>query len=457
MLSKYTEGMRNSELDFTRGDISQHLKNVAIPTSVGFLFYTFYNVIDTYFAGTISSTALAALSLSFPLYFILVAFSVGLSTGATVVISNALGENKIDYARIVCIQALLLSVLLSAILTFFGLSVSEPLFRYLGAEGAYLEQTLLYIDVILYGSIFFVVTNVFNGILVAEGRTKPYRNILIVSFFINLILDPWFLYGGYGVPAMGVSGIALATLATQCISGLYLFREVIRGGLLKLDAFNSLIPSADAIFPLLYNGFPSALNMMSVSLGIFIVNFFISDFGEQVVAAYGVGMRVEQILLLPVIGLSSATLTIAGRNNGAGLSKRVIEVWTKSLKAGAIFSLPSTILLLLLAKPLIGFFTDDQKVIAEGVHYLRISSLAFFAYAALFVSTSALQGIKRPLFVIVLGVSRQIVLPFSVFYICINKLNYGVESVWWGTAAIVWISAIICIVFAKVKLNALQT
>jgi len=437
------------EIDFTSGSIVKHLKEVAVPTSVGFLFYTFYNVVDTYFAGTISSTALAALTLSFPLYFILISLSVGISTGTTVVISNALGEGDKAFARLACVQALLLSFFISFFVSVFGVNISRPLFSYLGAEGEYLKQTLLYIDVLLYGSIFFVFVNVLNGILIAQGQTKPYRNCLIASFFLNLILDPLFLYGGFGIPAMGVAGIALATLATQCVSALYLFNEVTKGDLLQLEGIRSFIPKKSALIPLLYNGLPSALNMMSVALGVFIINYFISDFGEEVMAAFGVGMRVEQILLLPVIGLSSATLTIVGRNNGAGLKKRVYSVWETAIKVGAWFSIPSTILLLAFAEPLISFFSNDTKVVSEGVLYLRISSLAFFAYASLFVSVSALQGVKRPVFVIVLGVIRQIIMPFSLFYLLVRVMNYSVVSVWWGTCGIVWSAAIVCILYAK--------
>jgi putative MATE family efflux protein len=439
--------------DFTKGPIAQHLKEVALPTSIGFLFYTFFNVVDTFFAGQLSSQAIAGITFSFPLYFTLIALSVGLSTGTTVVISNAIGMRDLKNARIVASQALTFSFVISACIAFLGVRYAESIFVLMGAEDSYLDEAVMYVNVLFYGALPFVLVNALNGILVAQGKTKPYRNCLIASFFLNIFLDPWLLYGGLGIPPLGVSGIALATVITQCVSAAYLARVVYAGGLLSFSEKKMFVPKLSPLLQLAYNGIPSSLNMMTIALGVFVTNYYVAHFGERVIAGLGVGVRIEQIALLPIIGLSSATLTIVGQNNGAGLFERAYEVWKVALRLGLYASLIGMALLLIFSSVAVGLFSDDPQVVFEGVRYLRISSLALFAYSALFISVSALQGIKRPIFIIFLGVSRQVIAPVIIFGILLHFYPQQVSVIWWATISIVWSAALVCMLYARAALK----
>jgi Na+-driven multidrug efflux pump len=191
------------------------------------------------------------------------------------------------------------------------------------------------------------------------------------------------------------------------------------------------------------------MNMVTMALGIFIITYFISDFGKEAVAAYGIGTRAVQIVLLPSIGLTMATLTLVAQNNGAALYDRVQEVLRKTLKYGAVIMAVGMAVVVILAAPLIDAFTEDPKVVALGSTYLRIEAIALYAYVILSVHIAALQGVKRPLLAIWIGLGRQIVVPVAVFWVLTEYLGLGVVAIWWGIVCIVWASAITALVYAR--------
>ena len=199
-------------MNLTTDPIPRLVRELAVPASVGFVFNTLFNVVDTWWAGHISTQAQAALSLSFPVFFILIATGSGLAQGATALISNALGAGNLPSARHYAAQSTVLAAGAGLLLTGLGIGIAPSMFRLLGAEEAYLDLSLAYMNTILSGAIFFLLQSVLNGGLQAQGDTRTFRNALIVGCLLNVALDPWFLYGGAGLPAMGIAGIALSTV-----------------------------------------------------------------------------------------------------------------------------------------------------------------------------------------------------------------------------------------------------
>ena len=236
--------------DLTTEPVAKLLRQLSIPISIGYIFYTLFNVVDTYFAGLISTDALAALSISFPVFFLIISVSAGITTGSTAVISHAFGSGDREAVLRYAAQAVSYAVIASIALTLGGLVASEPLLRLLGAEGQYLKIALEYMEVIFLGSASFVLAGVLNSMLTSQGQTKPYRNFLILSFFLNLVFDPWFLFGGFGVPALGVRGIALATILIEYIGVFYLFSRVLKTGLLSSKCLGMLRPQKEAYLAL---------------------------------------------------------------------------------------------------------------------------------------------------------------------------------------------------------------
>ena len=155
-------------------------------------------MIDTYYAGLVSETALAAVGLSFPVFLLVIGLSSGLSRGAGGLLSNAIGAKALDDQRRYISQALSLGIALSAVLTVVGLLIANPIFRSLGAEGEFLKLAEAYIFPIFCGTLFFIVSGVSNAILTSSGETRTFGSVLVVGFFLNLIFDPWFMHGGFG-------------------------------------------------------------------------------------------------------------------------------------------------------------------------------------------------------------------------------------------------------------------
>lgn len=436
--------MSNNAL--TTAAIPKLLRSIAIPASIGFFFNTMYNVVDTYYAGFISTQALAAMSLSFPVFFIIIAIGSGISTGASALIANALGAGDAKQAKVYASQAITFTLAISLALTFFGLYLSPFLFRLLGAEGEYLNQVFSYIEVIFYGTFLFLLTFMLNSVLSAQGNTKTFRNILVIGFFLNIIFDPWFIYGGLGLPAFGLPGVAWATVVIQVISCIYLTVAVAKTGLFCRECLKWLIPRYRYFKEIAYQGFPSSMNMMTVAVGVFVITYFVSAYGPAAVAAYGITTRIDQIALLPIIGLNIATLTLVGQNNGARKFDRCREAIRTAGLYGQAVTTVGAIAVFILARKLLAFFTGDSAVIGVGVTYLRISVLVYWAYTALYISVSALQGLKKPLVSVWVGLYRQAVMPLIVFYLLTKVLDWGLSGIWWGIFIVNW-SAVVIISF----------
>jgi len=433
--------------DLTTEHIPKLIRKLAVPACIGYFFHTMYNVVDTFFGGLISTQALASLSLSLPVYFIILAMGTGVSTGATALIGNALGAGNREEAQLFSIQGITFGVFMAILITIIGIGISPFLFGVLGASGEYLGMVSIYMNTIFLGSFFFMLVYMFNAILIAQGDTRSFRNFLIGGFVLNILLDPWFIYGGLGIPPLEIVGIALATVLIQLIGAVYLGMRVYGTGLLAGKPMKAFLPRWDMLRDIARQGFPAAVHILSVGMGMYVITYFISQFGKEAVAAYGTAMRVEQIALAPTIGLNVATLTLVAQNNGAGQFHRIRETLSKVLLYGAVLMILGGAGVILLAPFLMDVFTDDPGVIGIGATYLRIDALVFYAYVILFANVAALQGVKRPMYAIWIGLSRQILAPILVFSLLVFALEVGLMGVWWGIFGITWSAAIVTIFY----------
>lgn len=435
--------------DLTSAPVPALVRRLALPAAVGFFFNTMFNVVDTYFAGRLSTEALAALSLSFPVFFMFVAVGSGFATGTTALIGQALGAGDRSRASLVAAQGIVLAVALGVASSLAGYLAVPPLFRLLGAEGSYLDTCLRYMNVILAGAVLMFAVHMLNGVLNAQGDTRTFRDALIMACALNVVLDPWFMFGGLGLPALGIGGLALATLVAQAFSVALMARRVRRTGILERGAGARWRPDRAVLAAIAHQGLPAGGNMMTMALGVFVITWFLGGVSREAVAAYGVATRIEQILLLPVIGLNVATLTLAAQNGGARRFDRVRQAVRTALAAGAVLTVGGGLLLLLLARPLMEAFTTDSTVAAIGAHYLRIAAFIGFAYVILFVNMSALQGLKRPTLALWVGLARQIVLPVLVFGLATRVWGLGLDGIWWGIFGITWSAALAAVFLAR--------
>lgn len=447
----------NRASDLTTAPIAGLIRRLAIPAGTGFFFTTMFNVVDTWFAGRHSTTALAAMSLCFPVFFIVLAIGSGVSTGATAMIGYALGKDDEPGATRYIAQSLSFTLFNAAALTFLGLAAIPYIFRFMGANGEYLNLAIRYINVVMSGACFFLLNFVMSAILNAHGNTSIYRNFMIAAFFLNLVLDPLFMYGGLGIPPLGLSGIACATVTIQACGNIYLFLQLIRHRVINRLAVSQLLPNRHHYRELARQGFPAVLNMMTVSLGIFIITWFAGRFGATTVAAYGIGTRIEQIALLPIMGLNISTLALTAQNFGAERFDRIRQTLRLSLRYGFILALAGTVIAQLFAHELLAFFNHDPEVIRAGSRFLLVESLVFPAYVLLYTCVALMQGIKQPFFALWIGLYRQIAAPMFVFQFLAGTLGMGIMGIWWGIFATTWSAAIVVVVYVNRAVTRLES
>lgn len=430
--------------DYTTGNIKKQILTMAIPVSIGMFFNTMFNVVDTFYAGKLSTSSLAGMSLSFSVFFMLIAITAGISTGLSALLSIAAGKKNEAEVRNLSSNGIFLTLVVSILISIVGVVLSPILLSALGATGDTLNKGVLYLRGIYAGTLFFGLNSTFNALLASRGITKPYRNFLIIGFIMNLILDPLFIFGPFGLPKMGTFGVALATVMVQLTGNFYLALKCRKLLGFKRIEFNLI--KLNTIKNILSQGIPASLNMMTIALGIYVINYFIYLHGDDAaIAGYGVAVRIEQLALLPAIGLNTSALTIAGQNFGAGNFKRIRQTYRESLKIGILIMTIGMIIIYPFAAQLIRLFNSDIKVIFEGARYLRIEFLAFNAYIILNIGLSILQAIKKPQFAVWIGLLRQLILPIILFPLLGTFFKLGIIGIWWGIVITTWLGALICL------------
>ena len=437
------------KLNFTKDKIPYLLKKIAIPAATGTLFQSLYTLVDTFYAGKISANALVALSKAFPISFIIISFGVGILAGTTSLIANALGEKKQSKAASYLAQSVLYSFLIYILVTFLGLYSASDILNFMGTEEINILLTLEYIQIIFIGSIFFFLQVSLNSVLNAEGDTRSYRNILIISFFLNIFLNPLFVFGFGIIPAFGVSGLAIATIICQLISLLYILTKVLKTDLAQLLNFKFFIVKINLILDLFKQGMPITISLMLIGLGIYNILFFVSKFGDIATAGYGVALRIEQLLLLPTIGLNTAVLSITGQNFGAKEYDRIGEVYYKAIFYGALIMLIAGLFIFFSGNFLIQLFSNDPEVLYYGVQYLKIAALIGPVYPIFFITNAFFQGIKKPIYSTFINLFRIVILPFITMWLILNYFNGGFMDLFIGLLVINWIFGIFIIIIVR--------
>ena len=437
------------KLNFTKDKIPYLLKKIAIPAATGTLFQSLYTLVDTFYAGKISANALVALSKAFPISFIIISFGVGILAGTTSLIANALGEKKQSKAASYLAQSVLYSFLIYILVTFLGLYSASDILNFMGTEEINILLTLEYIQIIFIGSIFFFLQVSLNSVLNAEGDTRSYRNILIISFFLNIFLNPLFVFGFSIIPAFGVSGLAIATIICQLISLLYILTKVLKTDLAQLLNFEFFIVKINLILDLFKQGMPITISLMLIGLGIYNILFFVSKFGDIATAGYGVALRIEQLLLLPTIGLNTAVLSITGQNFGAKEYDRIGEVYYKAIFYGALIMLIAGLFIFFSGNFLIQLFSNDPEVLYYGVQYLKIAALIGPVYPIFFITNAFFQGIKKPIYSTFINLFRIVILPFITMWLILNYFNGGFIDLFIGLLIINWIFGIFIIIIVR--------
>tara|TARA_R110001583_G_scaffold173287_1_gene327251 strand:- start:94217 stop:95536 length:1320 start_codon:yes stop_codon:yes gene_type:complete len=424
-------------LDLIHDPIPQLLRKIAIPASVGMFFNTMYYVVDNFYAGMLSSTALAGISLAAPIYFMGLAISIGVGQGTSALVGNSLGSGRQQEAEQIAGSALSFAWICAFSIGLLVLLSAPSLFSIMGAEGDYSSDALNYLSIILPTLAFLAHGMAANGILNTLGDTTSFRNSLIVAFLANIVLDPLFMFS-FG---WGVYGLATATALTQLGSAIYLTIKVRQSRLGNCLTITNLWPNLSHYGSLIRQSLPASGNMFLIALGSIIVTAAVTQFGEDAVAGLGIALRIEQLILLPTIGINIAVLSLVSVNFGAKHYQRMEQVALDSITIGSVLMIFGGILLFIFARPLIALFADNPAVIEVGVGYLRVEAVILPAYVLAFVSGAVLQGMKQPEIPMYFNIVRQLLLPLTFITIALTIIGTDIYGVWWSIAIASWMTA----------------
>ncbi len=424
-------------MNLLKDKIPRLVRKLAIPASIGTLFQTLYNIVDTFYAGKISPEALSALSKSFPVYFIIIAASIGVTVAGTSLIGNSIGEKDENKVLNYFTHIIFFGIIISIFITIFGLNYSEKIFYIMGSTKEVSQFGLQYTDIIFYGSIIFILVVALNSLLHAEGDTKTYRNVLILSFFLNIILNPILIFGFLFIPPMGVKGIGIATLISQLLSLIIVLKKVLSNSRVKELHKEFFLPKFLYFKNIFFQSMPIFISICAYSIASAIIFIYVGQEGEFATAGYGAASRFEQVLFLPVLGINTAIISIISQNYGAMNFNRIRETYFTAIKYALFIMVLAAIAVFLLADIVTSVFSNNSEVIDYGKRYLRISALVLPAYPLFFISNGFFMALKKSENAMISNMIRNLVLPVSVFYLA-KYLTADFNTFFWLWVVFNW-------------------
>ncbi len=439
-------------MNILKDKIPSLVKQLAIPASVGTLFQTLYTIVDTFYAGKISPEALAALSKSFPIYFIIIATSIGISVAGTSLVGSSIGEKNEKNVLNYFLNTIFYGILISFFLTLIGLSFSEKVFTLMGSTKEVTNLGLEYTNVIFYGSVLFILVVALNSFLHAVGDTVTYRNALILSFLLNIILNPILIFGFLFIPPLGVKGIAVATLIAQSLSLMIIFYKLLKNEKIKKISLIFFKPKFFYLKNIFFQSMPITIAICGYAVASSIIFTYIGFSGEYAVAGYGSATRIEQVFLLPVLGINTAIITIIAQNYGAKYIARVKETYFTSIKYGVSIMVISGIIIFLSADVIPTFFSNNPDVISYGSKYLKISAFIIPAYPIFFLSNGFFMSLKKSEIAMLNNILRNVLIPITVFYLA-RYFSANFNTFFWIWAVINWIVSLSLLLFVKYFIN----
>jgi len=404
-------------MNLLKDEVSLLVRKLALPASIGTLFQTLFTIVDTFYAGKISPEALSALSKSFPIYFIIIATSIGVTVAGTSLIGSSIGEKNEKNVLSYFVNVIIYAVIISVAVSILGFAVGEKVFLLMNSSQEVTILGLEYINVVFLGTILFILVVALNSFLHAEGDTVTYRNVLIFSFLLNIILNPIFIFGFLFIPPLGITGIAIATLIAQFVSLLIILVKILNNKRIKQITLDHLKVKFFFLRNIFFQSMPITIAILGYSVAATIVFTYIGLFGEYAVAGYGSATRIEQVLLLPVLGINTAIISIIAQNIGAKYYDRVEQTYYTSIKYGFFIMLIAGVIIFISADIVPKFFSSNSDVIKHGSMYLKISAFILPSYPIFFLSNGFFMALKKSEKAMLNNIIRNVVVPIFSFYI----------------------------------------
>lgn len=406
------------------------LIKLSIPSMISMSIQALYNVVDSIYVGRLSADALSSLSIAFPLQMILISIAVGTGVGTSSLISRLLGQGKNEKASNAAEHVMLLSLFYGLIIGLVGYFFSDDLIRLLTDSPVLIGPATEYIRIIFMGSVFLFVPMLANNILRGEGNAFVPMISMLIGSIINIILDPFLIFGIGPFPMMGVAGAAYATVIGRAISGIYIVYKVLTNDKdlkLNLRAFKFNFKIIRDIYSV---GFPAMVMQLLASVMVMGLNLIVGGYNEYAVAVVGVYFKLQSFVFMPVFGLNQGYMPIIGYNYGHNNPKRMKETLKYGLIVGFTITTLGFILFQTIPETLIKMFNSNEELVSIGVDALKTISLAFPIIGLSIVGSTTLQAVGRGFASMIVSFLRQIIVLLPVAYL-LGKSG-GLSWVWYS-------------------------
>lgn len=439
----------SDEFDLTSGGIGKPLFYLSLPIVVMNLFQVLYNLVDTFWLGQHSTSALAAISFAFPMVFLMISLALGLSVAGSVLVAQYTGAGREREAAYAASQTVAYAVIASVVLGVVGYFLVDEALVLLGVSPEVAPLVVEYMRVYAVGLVFVFGFAVFMSLMRGYGDTITPMYVMAGSVLINIVLDPilifgfqnnplfaWlglggletWLFGLSGFAGAGIEGAAVATVFSRALAfvvGLAIMVKGDRGVRIRLSQMAPDLSFARKVIDI---GVPASIEGTARSLSINLLLFVIAAFPESVVAAYGIGTRIFSVIFLPALAVSQGIETMTGQNIGAQREDRAAE--TNHFGARALLGILTVVGLLVMvaARPVAAVFTNDPAVIAHSATFLRVSALSFGLIGVMRAYTGGFRGAGQTLIAAAISILTLGVIRLPVAWVAAG--TFGALGLW---------------------------
>ena len=424
---------RRGRRDLTQGPILGALLALALPIVGANLLQTVYQLTDTFWVGRLGADAVAAVSLGFPVIFLVISMGGGLAVAGAILVAQYYGARNMAMVSHVAGQTLTAIFAVSLVLSVVGYISAEPLMRLFGAAPNVVPDAARYLQISYIGLVFLFIYFAFQSLMRGVGDVRTPMYIVLGTVLLNFAADPLFILGWGPFSAMGVAGAALATVLTQGLASVIGMGMLLSGRYGVSLGLRDLVPDFALIRRIVALGLPASVEQSTRALGMTVMTILVAGFGTAMVASYGIGIRILSFVIIPALGLQMATTTVVGQNVGAGKWDRVKRSATVAAWVGFGSMTAIGVVFFLAARPLTAAFVpDDPAVIEGGTRFLRIMALSFGFIGLQQVLAGAFRGTGDTVVAMALAIVSLWVLRFPLAYVLSERTNLGAAGVWWS-------------------------
>jgi putative MATE family efflux protein len=394
--------------DLTVGPVAAHLRRQATPFGFGLVAIFSFEAVNLFFVSMLGDAPLAAVSFTLPVIWLIYGIGIGFEAGAASCVSRAIGRRDHELARRLTVDTMVLAAAVALVLALAGLASVGPVFALLGATPELMPMISEYMNVWYWVAPLDMALWTSLASMRARGNTLFESKVITAAALLNLALDPIFIFGLFGFPRLEVAGAALATL----VSTAAMLSFTLLWLALKVRIYANPIAPVRTILRswrhMLQIGIPAMITNAIIPVSSGIVVAMIATFGVDAVAGFGVAMRIEPIFLIPFYALSAVSSPFFGQNCGAGHFDRLLEARRTAARFCLALGLGLFLVLLLLAQPLTGLFSESAAIQGVATHFLWVVSISWGAYGIVMSCNASFNGMGQPLPGVVVSSCRVI-------------------------------------------------